>query len=162
MSLAFLQGIMVAEEAARAPVILSLAESHFEYIDIELMMPEVEAAAKRATVPVAIHFDHGASQYSAVRAINLGCNGVMVDASHKPLQDNFAISGFVKMALGCGVSVEGELGHVPGVEGWMPNATRGKLPIPSRQRPRATWKKLVWIFSPSPSAPYMGVCRALR
>ncbi len=36
---------MVAAEVARAPVILSLAESHFEYIDIELMMPEVEAAA---------------------------------------------------------------------------------------------------------------------
>ena len=118
VSLDFLQGIMVAAEAARAPVILSLAESHFEYFDIELMMPAVEAAAKRASVPVAIHLDHGASLDSAVRAINLGCNGVMVDASHKPLQDNFAISReVVKMALGCGVSVEGELGYVPGVEG---------------------------------------------
>ena len=89
VSLNFLEGIMAAAERARAPVILSLAESHFEYFDIELMMPAVEAAAKRASVPVAIHLDHGASLDSAMRAINLGCNGVMVDASHKPLQEIF-------------------------------------------------------------------------
>ncbi|MEN8180166.1 MAG: ketose-bisphosphate aldolase [Pseudomonadota bacterium] len=118
VSLDFLEGIMAAAERALAPVILSLAESHFEYFDIELMMPAVEAAAKRASVPVAIHLDHGASLDSAVRAINLGCNGVMVDASHKPLHENFAISReVVKMALGCGAAVEGELGYVPGVEG---------------------------------------------
>ncbi len=118
VSLDFLEGIMAAAERARAPVILSLAESHFEYFDMELIMPAVETAARRASVPVAIHLDHGASLDSAARAINLGCNGVMVDASHKPLQENFTVSReVVKMALGCGVSVEGELGYVPGVEG---------------------------------------------
>ena len=118
VSLDFLEGVMAAAERAQAPVILSLAESHFEYFDIELMMPALEAAARRASVPVAVHLDHGASPDSAVRAINLGCNGVMVDASHKSLQENIDISReVVKMALGCGVPVEGELGYVPGVEG---------------------------------------------
>jgi fructose-bisphosphate aldolase class II len=46
VSLDFLQGIMTAAEQARAPVILSLAESHFEYFDFELVMPAVETAAK--------------------------------------------------------------------------------------------------------------------
>ncbi len=54
VSLDFLEGIMMATEQARAPVILNLVESHFESIDIKLLMPAVEAAATRALVPVAI------------------------------------------------------------------------------------------------------------
>jgi fructose-bisphosphate aldolase class II len=78
----------------------------------------VERAAQRASVPVAIHLDHGASLKSAVAAIRLGANGVMVDASHHPFDENVAITRRVSaMAHGCGVPVEGELGYVPGVEG---------------------------------------------
>ncbi len=118
VSLDFLQGIMQAAQQTRSPVILSLAESHFEYFDFELAMAATEAAAKRASVPVAIHLDHGASLQSAVDAIKYGCNGVMVDASHQPLADNIASTkAIVDMAHGCGVPVEGELGYVPGVEG---------------------------------------------
>ncbi|WP_456378620.1 ketose-bisphosphate aldolase [Thiolapillus sp.] len=118
VSLDFLQGIVDAAERAQAPVILSLAESHFEAFDFALLMPAVEAAAKRASVPVAIHLDHGASFESAVNAINLGCNAVMVDASDKPLQDNITITRtLTEMAHDCGIPVEGELGYVPGVEG---------------------------------------------
>jgi len=81
-------------------------------------MPAVEAGAQRATVPVAIHLDHGASHGSAVKAINLGCNGVMVDASHEPMTDNIRCTrDVVNMAHACSVPVEGELGCVPGVEG---------------------------------------------
>ncbi|WP_456415997.1 ketose-bisphosphate aldolase [Thiolapillus sp.] len=118
VSLDFLQGILDAAERTRAPVILSLAESHFDAFDFALLMPAVEAAAMRTSVPVAIHLDHGASFETAVKAINLGCNGIMVDASDKPLQDNIAITrSLTEMAHGCGIPVEGELGYVPGVEG---------------------------------------------
>jgi fructose-bisphosphate aldolase class II len=118
VSLEFLEGIMSAAEQCRSPVILSLAESHFDYFDFELIMPAVEAAASRSTVPVAIHLDHGESLASAIRAINLGCNGVMVDASHEPFSDNIRCTrAVVDMAHACGVPVEGELGYVPGVEG---------------------------------------------
>lgn len=118
VSLDFLEAILSAAEAGRAPVILSLAESHFEYYDFELAMAASEAAARRATVPVAIHLDHGASFESAVKAINLGCNGVMVDASHEAFDGNVSVTRrIVNMAHGCGVPVEGELGYVAGVEG---------------------------------------------
>lgn len=118
VSLDFLEGIMAAAERCHSPVILSLAESHFDYFDFELMMPAVEAAARRSPVPVAIHLDHGASLESAVRAINLGCSGVMVDASHEEFSDNVQRTLEVtRMAHLCGVPVEGELGYVPGVEG---------------------------------------------
>lgn len=118
VDLEFLQAIMAAAEKCRAPVILSVAESHFEYFDLDLLMPAVEAAARRARIPVAVHLDHGASLESAVRAIRLGCNGVMVDASHLDLGQNIhATREVVKTAHACGVPVEGELGYVPGVEG---------------------------------------------
>lgn len=118
VSLDFLEAILAGAEAQRAPVILSLAESHFEYYDFELAMAATVAAARRASVPVAIHLDHGASYDSAVQSINLGCNGVMVDTSTLPFEANVATTRAVAdMAHACGVPVEGELGYVAGVEG---------------------------------------------
>lgn len=118
VSLDFLEAIMDAAERCRSPVILSAAESHFEYYDFELAMRATEAAARRARVPVAIHLDHGASLDSAVNAIRHGANGVMVDASHEPFLVNIERTrAVVAMAHACGVPVEGELGYVAGVEG---------------------------------------------
>jgi fructose-bisphosphate aldolase class II len=118
VGLGFLEAIVAGAERARAPVILSLAESHFAHFDFDLAMAAVEAAARRASVPVAIHLDHGASLESAVKAIRLGANGVMVDTSHLSIFDNIAATRAVaETARACGVCVEGELGYVPGVEG---------------------------------------------
>jgi fructose-bisphosphate aldolase class II len=128
VSLDFLEAIMNAAEACRSPVVLSLAESHFDYFDFELVMPAVEAAARRASVPVAIHLDHGSDLSSAVRAIRLGCTGVMVDASHETFDGNVDTTAeIVAMARGCGVPVEGELGYVPGVEGEDAERHPGKI-----------------------------------
>jgi len=118
VNLDFITGVMDAAKKTLSPVILSLAESHFDYFDFSLLMSAVEAAAKRASVPVAIHLDHGESLESAVEAVRYGCNGVMVDASNKPLAENIKITReLVAMAHNCGIPVEGELGYVPGVEG---------------------------------------------
>jgi len=118
VSLDFISGVIAAAEEKQAPVIISLAESHFEYFDFELLMVAVVRAAERATIPVAIHLDHGASLESAVCAINLGCTGIMVDASNLPLDENIAQTrAVVDMSHACGIPVEGELGYVPGVEG---------------------------------------------
>lgn len=118
VSLDFVEGVMAAAERSRAPVILSLTESHFEHYDFELLMSAMGAAARRSPVPVALHLDHGTSLESAVRAIRLGCNSVMVDASHMTLGENLAATrAVVEMAHACGIPVEGELSYVPGVEG---------------------------------------------
>ncbi|MHB1281364.1 MAG: class II fructose-bisphosphate aldolase [Acidithiobacillus sp.] len=118
VSLEFVEGVMAAAERSRAPVILSLAESHLEHYDFELLMSGVEAAARRSAVPVALHFDRGANLEAAVRAIRLGCNGVMVDASQSTFSDNLTrTKAVVEMAHACGVPVEGDLGYIPGVAG---------------------------------------------
>ena len=118
VSLDFLEAVIGAAERCRAPVILSIAEPHFAYYDFQLMLPAVEAAARRATVPVAIQLDHGSSVESAVEAIRLGCNGVMLDASDMALPDNIkATRAVVETAHACGIPVVGEVGYVAGEEG---------------------------------------------
>jgi fructose-bisphosphate aldolase class II len=106
--------VLAAAERARAPVILGLSEPHFSHYDSELLMPAMEAAARRAEVPVAIHFDHGSDIDNVRQAISLGCNGVMIDASHAPLEENLKLTRqVVELAHACGVPVEAELGYVP-------------------------------------------------
>ena len=137
VSLDFLEAVIGAAEKCRAPVILSIAEPHFAHYDFELMMPAVEAAAKRASIPVAIQLDHGSSLESAVKAINLGCNGVMLDASDMSLPDNInATKAVVDMAHACGVPVVGELGYVGGIEGEGAEQHPGdtELTIPSQAK----------------------------
>jgi fructose-bisphosphate aldolase class II len=118
VSLDFLEAILAGAERQESPVILSLAESHYAYFDPELLMPAVRRAAERTRVPVAIHLDHGASLEAAIDGIRRGFNGVMVDASTSPLEENIAVTrAVVEMAHACGLPVEGELGYVAGVEG---------------------------------------------
>jgi fructose-bisphosphate aldolase class II len=114
VSLELLQGVINAAEKCRAPVILGLAEPHLEHFDIELLAPAVEAAARRVSVPVAIHYDHGSDVEGAVNGIRHGCNAVMIDASHLSLQENIERTKMVvAMAHACGVPVEAELGYIP-------------------------------------------------
>jgi len=118
VSLDFLEAVIDAAESCRSAVILSIAEPHFASYDFELFLPAIEAAAKRASVPVAIQLDHGCCMETVIKAINLGCNGVMLDASNQEFTDNIDHTHTVAaMAHRCGVSVVGELGYVAGKEG---------------------------------------------
>lgn len=128
VSLDFLDGILQAAEVCRSPVVLNLIESHFNYYDFDILMPAVVSAARKATVPVAVNFDHGSSLARAEMAIRAGCNGVMVDTSALPFSDNlWQTREVVSMARACGVTVEGELGYVPGKEGLSAEHHPGEL-----------------------------------
>ena len=137
ISLEFLEAVIDAAERCRAAIILSVAEPQFAHYDYELLLPAIEAAAKRASIPVAIQLDHGRSLESAVKAINRGCNGVMLDASNQLLPDNIRVTGaVVEAAHRCGVPVAGELGYVAGHEGEGAEMHPGEtsLTIPSEAR----------------------------
>ncbi|GBD42137.1 D-tagatose-1,6-bisphosphate aldolase subunit KbaY [bacterium HR39] len=113
-----LEGILVGCERAGAPAILSVAESHFRHFDPGPVLAACVAAARRSPLPLAIHLDHGESLESIERGIALGCNGVMLDASHLPFAENVRRTrAAVELAHACGVPVEGELGYVAGAEG---------------------------------------------
>jgi len=118
VSLDFLEAVIDAAEKCRSAVILSIAEPHFVHYDFELFLPAIEAAAKRASVPVAIQLDHGSSVESAIKAINLGCNGVTIASENTGFSENIEKTrSVVEMARGCGVSIVGELGYVAGQVG---------------------------------------------
>jgi len=118
VSLEFLNGILDAAEAVKSPVILNIAEVHFDYVDIEQVYPAIKYMADKACVPVVLNLDHGMSIETVVRALRCGFSAVMYDASKKPLEQNIEETGLVvKMAHSVGVSVEAEIGRVGGAEG---------------------------------------------
>lgn len=116
LTLDFIDAVIAAAENSRAPVILNLVEFHRKHYDFELLMAAAERAAQRATIPVALHLDHCYSREAAIDAINLGCNSIMVDASHEPFPVNVAKThDVVTMAHNCGICVEGEVGYDSGI-----------------------------------------------
>lgn len=128
VDLDFLGAVLDAAERCRAPIILSVAEARFSHGDFETVMPAIESAARRASVPTAIHFEYGSGLDAAVRAINLGCNGVMIDTSREPLDRNLTFTRLItQMASGCSVPVEGQLGHVTDVEGEGAESHSGRI-----------------------------------
>ena len=111
------QAVVAAAEELRSPVILQTTPSTLKYADPELYYANAAAAAQKASVPVAIHLDHGSSFALAMKALRAGYTSIMIDGSHEVLEDNIAISRSVADAChAAGVPVEAELGKVGGKE----------------------------------------------
>jgi ketose-bisphosphate aldolase len=69
-------------------------------------------------VPIAFHADHFTNYEEIIQAMVGGYSSVMIDASRYPIEDNIRrTKEVVKVAHACGVSVEAELGRLPGNEG---------------------------------------------
>lgn len=108
-----LQAAIEAAEELYSPVIVGTAEVLLPYGELKLIAPSVVAAAKRAKVPVAVHYDHGLTYERCVEALKLGFSSVMFDGSVKPYAENIAETReIVKLAHAIGATVEGEIGHV--------------------------------------------------
>lgn len=88
----------------------------------------VKAAAERASVPVALHLDHGDGYDRCMQAFRTGYTSVMIDGSHESFEDNIALTKSVADAgRAMGVPVEAELGKVGGKEDDGP-AVEGESP----------------------------------
>ena len=104
--------IQVAEEE-QLPVILQHAEVHNDLIPLDIIGPIMLDQARKATVPVVVHLDHGSSFSLCMKAMKLGFTSIMYDASTKPFKVNIEeTKEIVKIAHSLGVSVEAELGHM--------------------------------------------------
>lgn len=113
LSVENVMGALSAAEELRAPIILQLAEVQFPEAPMEWMAPLFLKAAQDATVPVAVHLDHGRSIDTCIRAVRAGFNSVMFDGAALPLEENIAQSALVaRLAHAAGVDVEAELGRV--------------------------------------------------
>jgi tagatose 1,6-diphosphate aldolase GatY/KbaY len=111
------KAVIAAAEELRAPVMLQTTGSTIKYGSMETYVAIVAAEAKKATVPVCLHLDHGSSFELAVQAIKAGYTSVMIDGSHEDFESNIAVSKkVVDVANACDIPVEAELGKVGGKE----------------------------------------------
>ena len=106
-------GVIAAAEEERAPIIIQCAEPRLKYTPLSMLGPLMVAAAKQASVPVAVHLDHGATLPCVQEALEIGFTSVMLDGSALPFSDNLAlVRQVISLAKKHDASVEAEVGRV--------------------------------------------------
>ena len=81
-NLEMIQGVVKAAEETKSPIILQIAEVRLNHSPLKIIGPAMLAAAKNASVPVAVHLDHGTTLECIGEALRLGFTSVMFDGSH--------------------------------------------------------------------------------
>lgn len=116
-NLEFTQAITEAAMEEKSPVIFGVSEGALKYMGLDYTVAIAKVAAERSGVPVALHLDHGSNFDIVMKCIRAGFSSVMFDGSHHSFEDNIRLTKqVVEAAHAVGVSVEGELGTIGGVE----------------------------------------------
>lgn len=112
-----IQGIMKAVTKLSSPVILQASSGARKYAGAVYMKKLVEAAEQESNVPIALHLDHGDSFEICKNCIDSGFTSVMIDGSSLKYEENVELTAKVsEYAHKYGVTVEGELGSLSGIE----------------------------------------------
>ena len=118
--LLWIEGILLAAEKKKAPVILGTTDKIIDYLggyEFICKLINLKAETLNITVPFLIHLDHGLSVENCKKAIDAGYDSVMYDGSQLPLEQNIRnTKQVVEYAHYQGVSVEGEIGAIGGNE----------------------------------------------
>ena len=111
-----IMGVIKAAEELRAPVILQVYPRLLNEEVGYYICPAIVAAARKATVPVCFHLDHGPAELEVQKALRWGATGIMYDGSVHSFEENVKTTKhIVEICNAIGVPVEGELGHVGSV-----------------------------------------------
>ena len=106
-------GVLDAAEEAKAPIIMQIYPRLMKEKAGYFLAPVVLAAAKKASVPICFHLDHGPSELETTRSLRYGATGIMLDGSTLSFEENIALTKrVVETCKFVDVGVEGELGHV--------------------------------------------------
>ena len=120
------RAVIETAEELRAPVMVGTAEILLPAMPLERVAEYLIPMARKSSVPVCIHYDHGLTFEKCMEALRLGFTSVMYDCSTADYETNAAnVAEMVRICHGMNVTVEGELGHVGDNEG------AGKLENPS-------------------------------
>ena len=112
-----IQGITEAAKEENAPLILQVSSGARKYANHTYLVKLVEAAIQETGLPIALHLDHGDTFELCKSCIDGGFTSVMIDGSHHSFEDNIALTKqVVEYAHAHGVTVEGELGRLAGIE----------------------------------------------
>lgn len=108
-----LQAVIAAAEDEQLPVIIMFAQCHEPWIPVDVMGPIMVDFAKKASVPVCVHLDHGETLDYVQKTADLGFTSVMYDGSTLPYEKNVENTRkAVEIAKKTGASVEAELGSM--------------------------------------------------
>lgn len=117
-----LQAIVQACVETKSPVILQVSSGARKYANSNLLRNMARGAVEYAKelgcdIPIALHLDHGDTFELCKDCVDNGFSSVMIDGSHHSFEDNIALTKkVVEYAHAHGVTVEGELGVLAGVE----------------------------------------------
>jgi fructose-bisphosphate aldolase class II len=112
-----MQAIVSAAQASEAPVIIQFSQGAIKYAGLQYLVAMAGVAVRNATIPVALHLDHGTSLEQVMSCIEAGFSSVMFDGSKLPIDENITLTRqVVAAARPAGVSVEAELGKISGTE----------------------------------------------
>ena len=111
------QGITAAAQETQSPLILQVSAGARKYAGHAYLIKLVEAAMAETGLDIALHLDHGEDFAICKACIDGGFSSVMIDGSKHSFKDNIALTKeVVDYAHRFGVTVEGELGRLAGVE----------------------------------------------
>lgn len=117
------RAVIEAAQSLRAPIIINIVQEHMvNHCDSELIAPVIKLLANRASIEVALNFDHGQETGLLKKALQDGYSSVMCDGSKYHLEGNIAMTReIVEFAQQFDASVEGEIGAIGGTEGNLTN-----------------------------------------
>lgn len=120
------RAVIETAEEMECPVMVGTAEVLLPAMELERVAEYLIPMAKKASVPVCVHYDHGLTFDRCMEALELGFSSIMYDCSTLPYEENVKrVAQMVRICHAKGVTVEAELGHVGDNEG------AGKLLEPS-------------------------------
>jgi fructose-bisphosphate aldolase class II len=116
-------GLIDLCEEREAPVIMAIHPNEVALMSWDIVQA-IRARAHRSSVPVMIHWDHGASYDQVIGCIRNGFTSVMIDRSTDPYDENVAVTAQVaRTAHVVGVSVEGEIGTIGATDKYAESGT---------------------------------------
>ncbi|MCB0102881.1 MAG: class II fructose-bisphosphate aldolase [Anaerolineales bacterium] len=112
------EAVIDAAIEKKAPVIVQTSVKPSQFLGTNMMVAIYRTLAESAPVPVCLHLDHSTSMDYCKKCADAGYTNIMIDASKQPYEENIRQTKEIVdycHAIG-GISVEGELGTVGGVE----------------------------------------------
>lgn len=112
-----MSAVVSAAVKKQSPIIIQTSQKTVLQMGYKILPAMIRSLAEETGVPVSMILDHGTDIEVIENCIKFGWSSVMVDASAKPFEENIKLTKMIAdIAHEKNVTVEGELGHIGGIE----------------------------------------------
>jgi len=145
-----INAIILAAEKLKAPLIMQATENAFEFAGFEELSALMISAAENATVPIALHLDHGKTLDMVKKCVDAGFSSVMIDASRFEFAENVKLTKeAVKIAHKKNAWVQAELGRLEGIEDWVKTGAKEKFLTEPEEAAKFVEQTKIDAFAPA-------------